>query len=170
MIDLNDPPYITELTNTPSSVCDQPAQSFHFNWKYNDPEADTQSQFDFQVDERVNGVCSFASPAVNRTQAGLNYPDGNTNSQAVSLATSKLLDYLTYNKTYCWRVRVYDAHGLASAWVNGASFHTSIHHYPLVSFTWTPNTPNVNETTQFTDTSKCWDEDAVNGADCSATT
>jgi PKD repeat protein len=40
----------------------------------------------------------------------------------------------------------------------------------MVSFTWTPNSPNVNETTQFTDTSKCWDEDAVNGADCSTTT
>jgi hypothetical protein len=166
LIDLNDPPTATNPIVTPSNVCDQPAQSFHFNWTYNDPEADTQSQFDFQVDNNSN----FSSPEVNRTQTGLNYPNGNQNSQAVSLATSQLPDYLTYNKTYYWRARVYDVHGLASAWVNGASFPTSIHHYPMVSFTWTPNSPNVNETTQFTDTSKCWDEDAVNGADCSTTT
>jgi hypothetical protein len=178
-ININDPPTTTNLINTPSNVCNQPAQFFQFNWTYTDPEADTQSQFDFQIDNSCttvncnNGTCPFLSPEVNRTQTSLNYPSPNINSQAVTLATSPTspgCDYLTYNTAYCWRAKTYDQHGLASSWIYGTPFTTSVHHYPMCDFTWIPIRPNTNETIQFTDTSKCWDEDPVNGADCSTTT
>ena len=67
-------------------------------------------------------------------------------------------------------MRVYDEHGLVSNWVSGTDLTTSVHHYPSFNFTWIPIRPNTNETVLFTDTSKCWDEDVVYGADCSTAT
>ena len=165
----NKPPTATNLSATPSDPCNRPAQYYSFRWTYTDPNGDTQKRFDLQVDNNSD----FSSPIVNRTQDNLSGPawaSPNENSQIVSLATSPVIpDSLLYNTLYYWRARVYDEYNLASGWVNGSSFTTSIHHYPAIYFNWAPTRPNVNETAQFNDASICWDVDAVNGSDCSST-
>jgi len=170
-IDVNTPPTDTNTSVTPSDPCTQPTQYYTFRWTYTDVDNDIQKRLDFQVDNNAD----FSSPEVSRSYDNLSGPvwaSPNVNSQIVSLGTNPTTpgcDYLTYNTTYYWRSKVYDEHYGASAWVTGTSFKTGIHHYPLITFTWDPVNPNTNETVQFNDTSKCWDEDAVNGAGCSPT-
>lgn len=164
LISLNHAPTATSLNVTPSSFCTSPP-FYTFNWTYTDPDSDTESRFDFQVDNNSD----FSSPEINTTVNNLSYPSPSGNSQSVIVSTSGGSGFLSYNTTYYWRARVYDSFGTASGWISGSSFKTLIHHYPLVDFTWVPTTPNVNETTTLTDASNCWDEDPINGSDCSTT-
>jgi len=142
----NDPPTATNLQKTDPNWCGSPP-GFFFSWTYSDPDDDTESRFDFQIDNNSN----FSSPEVNRSFTGLSNPSPTTNNQSVLVATSALPDYLTYNQTYYWRVKVFDSNGTDSGWVSGSSFATILHHYPEPDFSWLPASPFAEEEVQFSD-------------------
>ena len=123
-----------------------------------DGDGDAQSGFDFQVDD---SGATFPSSEVNRSYSSLSNPSPTTNNQAVIVLLTPQADYLTYNRTYNWRVRVYDNRVPAnnSGWVNGVpfSFTAPSHRAPACNFTWLPIFPNPAQSTSFTDSSNCYD-------------
>jgi len=129
--------------------------AYYFNWTYNDNDSNNEIQFDFQVDDSGTG---FPSPEVNRSVTGLSNPPPNyPNNAAVIVLPSAQADYLTYGRTYNWRVRVYDSTGLNSGWVLGPAFTTPVRRSPVCDFTWSPANPNVGENVNFMDISVCYD-------------
>jgi len=60
---------------------------------------------------------------------------------------------LQYGKTYKWELKVWDSSDLDSNWIPGPSFATPEHAYPEIDFSWSPQTPGVNEDVLFTDKS-----------------
>jgi len=165
-VDINNPPIATDLSFVVSSLCTQPAPYYTFRWTYSDPDIDDQSAYILQIDNSFD----FSSPQVNLNITGLSDLSPSSDSQSIIVATSPGPNQIGFNTTYYWRVKVYDEHALASKnWINGVpfSFTTPIHHYPSCDFSWNPNQPNAGETVSFIDTSRCWDEDPINGANCS---
>ncbi|MBU4284912.1 PKD domain-containing protein, partial [Patescibacteria group bacterium] len=165
LVDINDKPTATNLSLTPSDVCYQPVPFYTFRWTYSDPDKDKQSRYILLIDNNSD----FSSPQVNMDITGLSDPSPSLDSYSIFVATQPIANQLGFNTTYYWRVRVYDEHSLPSNWTNGIPFSltTPVHHYPSCDFTWIPNYPNTGEAVNFTDTSRCWDEDPVNGKDCS---
>jgi len=147
---LNSPPQATNLSKIEGDCCNSP--SFHFSWVYVDANGDRESKFQFQVDD----ASDFSSPAINRTYEGLSYPSGTENSQVVLISPDEETDKITYNKTYYWRVKVWDAQGADSGWVNGGQFKPATHQYPLADFTWQPEYPAVDEEVKFQDKSQAF--------------
>lgn len=117
----------------------------YFSWVFNDP-GDTQSRFQFQIDDNAD----FSSPAVDRDVLS------SAVSQSVLVALSPGSGQLGYNKTYYWRIKVYDSTGLDSGWILGPTFSTEKHLYPKANFSWSPSEPAVNSNTSFSDTSVCY--------------
>jgi hypothetical protein len=156
----NNPPTVTDMTVDaagPDNYCNiGPGLGVaNFSWTYNDPNGDPETRFDFQVDNDP----SFSSPEVDRSFTDLNNPSGTTNSQSVEIrntSTSPGGDYLTYNTTYYWRIRVYDNQGQDSGWVEGSSFNTDTHPWPWPDFTWTPEKPAIDQVVEFTDQSTAY--------------
>lgn len=150
----DDPPNAINLSVSKLSdgYCTTPAH--YFSWVFDDP-GDTQSRFQMQVDDNSN----FSSPEVDRDTLS------SAASQSVLVALSPSSGQLGYNKTYYWRVKVYDSDGLDSGWVSGPSFATEKHLYPSVRFSWTPSTPAVSADASFSDNSVCYDS-ANNVAAC----
>ena len=148
---INDPPVVSGSPSvTSGDYCSSP--SHYFSWVYSDPDGNTQSRFRFQIDNNSN----FSSPTVNRDISGLSNPSPTTNNQTVLVSTSPDTpnsDQLAYNTTYYWRVMVYDNQAASSGWVNGSSFTTTKHKWPMVDFNWAPNEPSKDEDAQFTDQS-----------------
>lgn len=163
-IDLNDPPTATNLSVAASDLCVQPAPFYVFNWTYSDPNTDEQSRYRFQVDNNSD----FSSKEVDINITGLSDPSPTIDSQSIIVATQPGANQLAFNTTYYWRVRVFDEHDLASTtFIQGSPFTTPVYHYPACDFTSNPEKPNAEETVYFIDTSTCWDEDPINGSDCS---
>jgi PKD repeat protein len=152
-IAVNLDPTATNLSLNNSDFCSA-SPAYFFSWVYTDGDGDTQSRFEFQVDD--SGV-TFPSPEINRNYLGLSNPSPTTNNQATIVLLTAQTDYLTYSRAYNWRVRVYDSNGLNSGWVNGTAFSTPTHRLPDCSFTWVPTSPNPEESVSFTDTSTCYD-------------
>jgi len=135
----NSPPTVAPINPaTPPDYCvSGPAATF--SWTFSDPDAgDSQSAYQVQADNNSD----FSSPEVD---------SGKVNSSSGSYATGP--GKLLYNSTYAWRVKVWDASNAESAWAAGSSFSTPQHAYPGIDFSWTPQNPNANETTQFSDQS-----------------
>ena len=146
----NNSPTATNLSVVSGNYCS--GASHNFSWIYTDTDGDTQSRFMLQVDNNND----FSSPSVNRDYAGLSNPSPITNNQNILVSTapdSPGSDRLAYNTTYYWRVSVWDSHAASSGWINGSSFTTSLHQWPLVDFSWAPNEPSADENVQFTDQS-----------------
>jgi PKD repeat protein len=150
-------PTATNLSLNNSDFCSS-SPAFFFSWTYTDGDSDAQSRFDIQVDDSGAG---FPSPEINRSYPGLSNPSPWPNNQAAIVLLSPQADYLTYNRTYNWRVQVYDNQvpPNASGWVNGVpfSFPTPTHRAPDCGFTWSPISPNPEESVSFTNTSNCYD-------------
>ncbi len=140
-------PTATSLTVVQGDYCS--TASHYFSWVYSDNEADSESRFEFEVDNNAD----FSSPEVDRDYADLSNPSPTTNNQTVVVAVSPFSDQIGYNTTYYWRVKVYHDGGKDSDWVEGSSFTTQTHQYPTVDFTWTPQSPSQDEEVQFTDQS-----------------
>jgi len=171
---VNQPPSANNLQVVKGDYCNNPAH--YFSWTYSDQDGDRQSQFRFQVDNNSG----FTFPEVDRTFSGLNNPSPTTNNQSVTVAISPGTGQIGYNPNwpnpnYYWRVRVWDSQGGDSGWIYppnsavspGVPFSTEKHHYPenVDSFSWFPQSPTVNENTQFTDNSTCYD-DLSSGSSC----
>jgi hypothetical protein len=144
---VNQPPTASDLNVAQGDYCVTPAH--YFSWTYSDPDGDNQSQFQFQVDDNSD----FSSPEVDRTYSGLDNPSPTTNNQTVTVAESPGPDQIGYNTTYYWRVKVWDDQGNDSGWVEGSSFTTAKHRYPLIDFNWAPQNPSVQEDVLFADQS-----------------
>jgi hypothetical protein len=106
-----------------------------FSWVYSDPENDPQSFRQIQVDDSAD----FSSPA-----------DDTGKFKAVTNSYVTIASKLNYNTLYFWRLKVWDASGNDSGWVNGRNFRTPRHGYPKIDFKWMP-TPRVKEEVVFTD-------------------
>jgi hypothetical protein len=162
-IALNKPPTTINLNTSASDPCDLPP-FYSFKFTYTDPEANTESRFDFQADNNSN----FLSPEIDRTFSNLSYPSPTEHTQTISLATTPMSGYLAYNTIYYWRARTYDQYGLASNWTTGPQISTFVYKSPSCDFTLVPQNPVPLEAVAFSDNSRCWDEDPVNGSDCSS--
>jgi hypothetical protein len=157
----NQPPSASDFGVEKGDYCSTP--SHIFSWTYSDQDGDSQSQFRFQVDNNSD----FSSPEIDRTASGLSNPSPSPNNQPVTVAVSPGADQIGYNSNYYWQVRVWDSQGGDSGWINGTYFSTEKHQYPTIDFSWTPQNPNINENTQFTDISTCYD-DISSGSSCNA--
>jgi len=143
VVQTNQPPGVSNLKVEKGDYCSSP--SHFFSWIYNDPDGDSESKFQFQVDDNSD----FSSPEVDRVFDGLSFSSGTENSQVVFVSPSFVVDKLLYNKTYWWRVKVWDAKGQESGWVQGPAFTTEKHPYPDPDFSWSPATPSLDEIVQF---------------------
>ena len=143
----NIPPTATNLQVAKGNYCSSP--SHHFSWRYSDPDNDTQSRYQFQVDNNAG----FSSPEVDRNYYSLSNPSPTTNNQTVVVAVSPTSDQIAYNTTYYWRVKVYDSEGDDSGWVSGSSFATDRHMWPTIDFNWMPTSPSQDEEALFADLS-----------------
>lgn len=128
-----------------------------FNWNYNDADGDDESQFQLQIDDSSD----FSSPEVNICGDGtaplvsgycsapgaLSVPSGGGNFKNINVMEFPGPDQLGYNKTYHWRVRVWDSNGGSSIWIiydtdtdlSTPDVGTPLHPYPNARFTCSPN-------------------------------
>ena len=127
---------------------------FHsFSWVYSDLDNDNQIKFEFQVADNVG----FSPLQVDWFEDKLNNPSSTTNTQSVFVVGSPELGELGYNTPYYWHVRVWDAEGNDSGWIQGSSFTTESHYYPTPNFSWSIDEPSEDEPVQFLDDSTCYD-------------
>ncbi|MDP2934298.1 MAG: PKD domain-containing protein [bacterium] len=153
VVPFNFKPTVTNLNISIPDFCST-SPAYFFSWIYSDTDGDTEREFNIQVDD---SGATFPSPEINRTYSGLSNPSPTTNNQAAIVLLNPQADYLSYNRIYNWRVRVYDINGLDSGWVNGTAFNAPTHRSPACNFTWSPISPNPGESTIFTDSSNCYD-------------
>jgi len=124
-----------------------------FSWNYNDSDGDDESQFQLQIDDNSD----FSSPEVNvcgignlpcSVPGGLSVPSGGVNFKNIDVMEFPGLDQLGYNKTYYWRVKVWDSVGGSSGWIEydpdanpltQNPVGTPLHPYPNASFTCSPD-------------------------------
>jgi hypothetical protein len=154
-VNVNSRPTATGLSMNNSDFCST-SPAYFFSWLYSDPDSDTQSGFEFQIDDELN----FLDPkTIDRAYLNLSNPSPTINNQAATVLLSPQADHLTYNRTYYWRVRVADSNSLDSGWINGVpfSFSAPTHRSPDCDFTWSPINPNPEEIVNFTDSSICYD-------------
>jgi hypothetical protein len=105
------------------------------SWQFSDP-GDSQTAFQIQT----SLVADFSSLAVDT---------GKKTSSSQSYVFSEQGFLLEFNKTYFWRLKVWDSFDANSNWVVGPSFTTPRHPYPFPDFEWSPLNPQIGETTQF---------------------
>ncbi len=117
-----------------------------FKWTYKDTDGDTESRFDFRVNN-INNVNDL-SPEVDKSFDGLSNPDGSDNSQAIIVMSPIVEDKITYNTIYYWWVKVFDSKGADSGWKAGPSFFTDAHASPWPDFTLEPDPPVVDVSIQ----------------------
>ena len=135
---LNQPPSATNLKVTQPDYCTISWPAAILSWNFTDPDGDTQSAYQVQVDNNSD----FSSPEVDTNKVI---------SSSQSYAT--LSGVLSWNTTYYWRLKVWDSKNLSSSWISGSSFATPRHQYPTINFSWFPLNPAVNGSVQFTDSS-----------------
>ena len=133
----NNAPTVSNL-RTAGDFCVS-ATTIIFSWDYSDPDGDPQAAYQVQVAENP----SF-SPLV--------IDSGKVFSGSYSYSTNAL----SLNKTYYWRLMVWDSRGFSSSWITGQSFSTPSHAYPTADFTWFPNLPAIGQEILFMDKSRAY--------------
>jgi hypothetical protein len=96
----------------------------------------------------------------------------NPNARCLSDSQSYISNKLAYDKTYSWKLTVWDDKDNKSEITSGPNFTTIPHPYPLPAFKWTPTRPSAKELMQLQDqtnfydskpTSRSWDWDFNDG-------
>ncbi|MEK7482572.1 MAG: PKD domain-containing protein [Patescibacteria group bacterium] len=131
----NNSPSAVSLKIEPGDYCVFPLRPI-FSWTFQDI-FDSQSAYRVVVDDTAD----FSSPAIDT---------GKVLSPSASYAHNSSRD-LVYNKTYFWRVMVWDSENEASQWFSGQAFVTPKHAYPYVDFVWSPIRPLIGQAIQFSD-------------------
>jgi hypothetical protein len=109
------------------------------SWVFSDEEdGDTQSAYQIQID----GNADFSSPEIDT---------GKIMSASDSYATGA--GVLFYGNIYYWRVKVWDSYDSESEWSDSDSLSTPSHAYPSIDFSWSPQSPSLEEIVQFADQS-----------------
>lgn len=158
---INSPPTASNLSVL-SDVCPfAPGTGLAtFSWNYGDSDGDSQKKFQLQIDDNAG----FGSPAIDWTIDNLNNPSGTLNQQGASIMVGgNEIDDLLYNKTYFWRVKVWESNPLGgglnldSGWVVGPDYQTIAHPGPYTDFTFFINSPDVS----FFDNAICYDNNGL---------
>lgn len=137
---------VDNMSVTKGNYCSMP--SHFFQWRYVDVAEEAEEWFAFQVDDNDD----FSSPEVDREYFDLSYPSLSYNNQTVLVVDMPDDEQLGYGITYYWRVKVSNDLGDESEWKEGPSFATEPHRYPAISMDWDPETVDVDEPVDFTDT------------------
>lgn len=171
----NQPPYIESgsATITGESYClTSPTGQVSVQWIYRDGDGDEQDKYHLQVATDLGFGTLLIDCQV--PQSGI--PDGGTGTSAVNVVSSPsnvcndggLLDtrsleiaYTGTEETRYWRVKVKDCQDPPSCttgswsvdWETGPSFTIPAHAYPRCDFSWSPQSPSIDELVQFTDQS-----------------
>lgn len=128
------------------------------SWTYSDPQSSSQNGYRIQIINQSSGTtvhdsCSLGSGCGGGTSTTYSIP----------------LGILNFNTTYYSRVMVWNSIGLFSPWANmtsctgpgcfgGTSWTSPPHHYPQVSFTYSPNLIMAKKPVQFTNTTTYGDD------------
>ena len=123
-----------------------------FHWQYSDPENDPQTAYEIWLDDNPN----FSDPKFNNLveHSPLAGPYFAYTLNLADDDNSDWLSQLSWGTTYYWKIRVRDEKNNWSEFSDLNSFETPGHAYPWIDFKWSPQTPAVNETVQFTDLSE----------------
>jgi PKD repeat protein len=132
------PPSANNLLVNQPNYCVVTWPAAILSWNFTDADGESQSAYRLQIDNNS----SFSSPEVDT---------GKIISSSNSYATQP--NALSYNRTYYWRLMVWDTTDLASVWISGSPFSTPVHQYPTINFSWLPQSPMASEVVQFTDES-----------------
>lgn len=114
----NNSPSVTPLTPYQTDYCVSPL-GWILSWNFSDPENDVEGAYQIKVIDNSTGRL-----VVNRLVYSA------SNSLAIPVGT------LDFNKTYSWRVKVWDSQFNPSAEVAGADFKTIANPPPAVDFNW----------------------------------
>ena len=137
----DNPPTATNLQRINPDWCIMPFQ-FMLSWTFSDPNNDTQAAKQIQVSP--SAIFSFIAHDSGKIE---------NNSQAYTIPASG--SGLEFNKTYYWRLKVWDSKGAESSWITASqTLITPKHAYPDPDFTWQPQKPGLDEEVQFTDLSQ----------------
>jgi len=142
---LNNPPSANLQPPTQPDYCIISWPAAIFSWNFTDPDGDTQSAYQIQVDNNSN----FSSPEVDSCVPS----PGTCQSGNTSNSYATLPGALSWNTTYYWQLKVWDSTDLFSDWISGSFFTIPRHEHPTINFSWTPQNPAPNENVQFTDQS-----------------
>lgn len=142
----NRPPTAVNLYRDIPDWCINPFQ-FRLNWTFSDPDNDKQYAKWIQVDDNPN----FTS---------IDHDSGKVENNEIPAYTTFMTDgkggVLQFNKTYYWRVKVWDKKGGESNWIQAPSSQTLVtplHAYPDPDFTFEPKRPRELQSVQLTDQS-----------------
>lgn len=114
-----------------------------FYWDFNDVDVDDfQNSYQVQIDDDID---IGASPLIDSCVPSPGTCDNGYTAESYAPTSPSSFDY---NKTYYWRVRVWDNNGGVSNWAQG-QFSTPIHGYPEPDFIWIPLRPSIGEFAQF---------------------
>ncbi len=122
------------------------------NWTYADPDRDPQAFYQVQIDDKGN---SFTDCEDTDSRTICEVDSGKIPSSGSSYSSGE--GKLTFGVTYKARVKVWDARGADSGWVQSNSWITPRHAYPQANFTWSPLNPIPNQNVQFTDQTTFFD-------------
>ena len=141
----NSPPKVEELELEEDNYCNTSWTAW-FSWTYEDDEDENQSAYWIQIREKDNSWDSLVDEKHCITSEECS---GNSKSY------SPVLGILENNKTYYWRVMVWDQEDESSDWEGCTSgdcvLDTPNHDYPMVDFDWEPINPAAEEVVQFYD-------------------
>ncbi len=173
---LNISVYAENLQAFRPDYCNQ-SPSFSLRWIYRNPGGINQSQYNIQVATDA----AFTSLVVDTTNPQIVAPNGIGTTALIirPSPTASLLDLdIGYGSAYYWRVRVRDASGIWSGWVeyndpaatvatdgdnDPKTFTTDLHMWPSADFTCPAPDPAcaaiypLLSSIQFTDNSACYD-------------
>ncbi|GEM_PF-3419382 len=114
------------------------------SWQFQDPDAGAyELAYQVQISTNNFGSISFDSGQVS-VPANVVH-NGDRSSYAPPAGA------FGYGTTYYWRVKVWDDQSASSSFVNGSTFSTPVHSYPVPDFSWSPASPSAKEQVQFTD-------------------
>lgn len=165
---INTHPKATLLTETPYYYADQ-SQNFcaapprHIlNWRFEDGEdcpnspsncPTTQTGYTLQIS--ADGTFNSVDAEVSCTNGGC------AETRNVQVAVSPGVGQIAYNKSYYWRVKVFDSGDADSGWITALfpedQFSTALHLYPDSIFTYFPKKPSKEEEITFRSQAKCYD-------------
>lgn len=135
----NSSPSVTSVTVAEPDYCVSGPAAI-INWIYSDPDGDTQSAYQVQVDDQG----SFQNPEID-------------SGKVSSSGTSYFASPLQFGVTYKSRVRVWDSQDAVSGWTQSQSWKTPKHAYPSVNFSWLPAKPVIDQQIQFSDLTQFFD-------------
>ena len=130
-----------------------------FFWNYNNASSNPESKFAFQMAGENDP--SFSSPVIDRVFGDLSLDPSSINQQSVLIHQDKAPDAIVYNKTYYWRVKVWDSLGISSDWAFGGLYKKIGHPNPYPAFTFSLQNTAAGSVVSFTNKSICYDNKGV---------